>query len=599
LPALGAQLLKLCADEDPQVQLQCAYTLGEWSDARAGAGLATLAMRWPDDIWMRAAVLSSTNRENLGEVLASIFASAKAQDAEFTPPGPLVEQLVRLAIVWKSETALASAVDRVTAPRDGKFDPWQIAAAAGLLEALARQRTGIEQHPNWAERVRPLLFYSRAVAASSAHTEAERAQALRLVGYQSDKRDEDIQLLRELLAPQSPAALQSAAIDAVGRLTDDVAPRQLLAAWPGLGPQHRSHALDLLLSRPRWTTALLAAIEDKRVLPADIDAGHRQRLLALENAELRERATSALAGAIDADRQRVIDEHADVLGMPGDGAQGRELFVKRCSVCHQLRGVGQAVGPDLASLNDNSPRVLLTAMLDPNRAIESRYLQYSALTSDGVTYSGIIASETGSSVTLVGQEGKQQTILRGDLESLKSTGKSLMPEGLEKDLSHQDLADVIAYLRSNGPPRKEFPGNRPELVRANGDGRIALLATNAEIYGPSIVLEDQYKNLGYWSSESDRAAWNVEVERAGEFLVQLNYACADESAGNRYALEAGSKQLVGQIAGTGSWDNYRTLDVGKVSLTTGKQQIVVRPSAPVQNALMDLKSIELKPVRSK
>jgi putative heme-binding domain-containing protein len=488
-------------------------------------------------------------------------------------------------------------VDRVTAPRDGKFAPWQIAAAAGLLDALSRQRIGIDRHPKWAERIRPLLLYSRAVAASTAHSEAERVQALRLVGYQSEKLDEDVQLLRELLSPQSPTALQSAAIDSLGRLAGDVAPVQLLAAWPALGPLHRSHALDLMLSRPKWTAALLTAIDSKRVLPADIDAGHRQRLLAHEDGDLRQRATSALAGAIDANRQKVIDEHADVLGMSGDVQRGQEIFVKRCSVCHQLRGVGQAVGPDLAALNDNSPRVLLTAMLDPNRAIESRYLQYSALTSDGITYSGILASETGSSVTLIGQEGKQQTILRSDLESLKSTGKSLMPEGLEKDVSHEELADVVAYLRSSGPPRKEFPGNHPEVVRPGDDGRITLLATTAEIYGPSIVLEDQYQNLGYWSSESDRAAWSVEVEREGEFTVRLNYACADESSGNRYALEAGSKQLAGKVAGTGSWDNYRTVDVGRVSLAAGKQQIVVRPSDPVRGALLDLKSIELTPAK--
>ena len=140
-------------------------------------------------------------------------------------------------------------------------------------------------------------------------------------------------------------------------------------------------------------------------------------------------------------------------------------------------------------------------------------------------------------------------------------------------------------------------GAGPCVAGPGDDGRITLLATTAEIYGPSIVLEDQYQNLGYWSSESDRAAWSVAIEREGEFTVRLNYACADESSGNRYALEAGSKQLAGKVAGTGSWDNYRTIDVGRVSLAAGKQQIVVRPSDPVRGALLDLKSIELTPAK--
>jgi hypothetical protein len=200
-------------------------------------------------------------------------------------------------------------------------------------------------------------------------------------------------------------------------------------------------------------------------------------------------------------------------------------------------------------------------------------------------------------VTLTGQEGKQQTILRGDLEALKSTGKSLMPEGLEKDLTDQDLADVIAYLRTTGPPRKEFPGNEPKVVAPDGNGRLILLATNAEIYGPTIILEDQHKNLGYWSSESDRAVWSVEIPKSDDYSIRLNYACADQSAGNGWTLEAGSKRLTGNIAGTGAWESYRTAEVGRISLSAGKQQIVVRPAGPVREALMDLKAIELRPAK--
>ena len=73
--------------------------------------------------------------------------------------------------------------------------------------------------------------------------------------------------------------------------------------------------------------------------------------------------------------------------------------------------------------------------MDPNKAVEAKFLDYLALTTSGLTFTGILADETGNSVTLLGQEGKQQTILRTDLESLQATGKSLMPEGLEKDLN--------------------------------------------------------------------------------------------------------------------------------------------------------------------
>ena len=67
---------------------------------------------------------------------------------------------------------------------------------------------------------------------------------------------------------------------------------------------------------------------------------------------------------------------------------------------------------------------------------------------------GVLANESGNSITLVGPEGKQHVILRTDLEELSSTGKSAMPEGLEKDLKPQDVADVIAFLRSSQGAQK-------------------------------------------------------------------------------------------------------------------------------------------------
>ena len=98
---------------------------------------------------------------------------------------------------------------------------------------------------------------------------------------------------------------------------------------------------------------------------------------------------------------------------------------------------------------------LLTAILDPNRAVEPRYVAYVAETKVGLVLTGVLAGESGNRLTLVGTDGKTQTVLRADVASLESTGRSAMPEGLEADLKPQALADLIAYLRApdfaNGP----------------------------------------------------------------------------------------------------------------------------------------------------
>jgi putative heme-binding domain-containing protein len=94
-----------------------------------------------------------------------------------------------------------------------------------------------------------------------------------------------------------------------------------------------------------------------------------------------------------------------------------------------------------------TPEGLLIAILDPNRAVEARYISYRAVTKRGQTLTGIIASETATSITLVGADGKWYELLRSNIDELTSTSKSLMPEGLEKDVSPEAMADLIAYIR--------------------------------------------------------------------------------------------------------------------------------------------------------
>ncbi len=140
--------------------------------------------------------------------------------------------------------------------------------------------------------------------------------------------------------------------------------------------------------------------------------------------------------------------------MKGNPAAGAAIFKKQCISCHRLGKEGVEVGPDLASLNDRSPESLLIAILDPNRAFETKYVSFSVATVDGRVLNGIIASESATAVTLRRQDGKDDLLLRSDIQEMAATGLSLMPEGLEKVLKPGDLADLIAYLVLTGPARK-------------------------------------------------------------------------------------------------------------------------------------------------
>ncbi len=106
-------------------------------------------------------------------------------------------------------------------------------------------------------------------------------------------------------------------------------------------------------------------------------------------------------------------------------------------------------------MQNKSPADLLIAILDPSREAQPNYVAYTLVTLQGTVYSGIIASESAAGVTLRRAEGKEDHVLRSQIDELTSTGKSLMPEGLEKDIPPDQMADIIAFIKSTpkGPSR--------------------------------------------------------------------------------------------------------------------------------------------------
>jgi putative heme-binding domain-containing protein len=89
----------------------------------------------------------------------------------------------------------------------------------------------------------------------------------------------------------------------------------------------------------------------------------------------------------------------------------------------------------------------LLNVLDPNREVNPEFLNYTLVTADGRSLSGMIAAETATSVTLKRADNQTDTVLRVEIDELKSTGLSLMPEGMEKELDQQSLADLIEFVR--------------------------------------------------------------------------------------------------------------------------------------------------------
>src|SRR4029077_12094545 len=120
----------------------------------------------------------------------------------------------------------------------------------------------------------------------------------------------------------------------------------------------------------------------------------------------------------------------------------------------------------------------------------------------------------------------------------------------------------------------------------------------AEIYGPTLMFEQQYRNLGYWSSTDDYAVWTLRVPQAGRYRVEIDYACDNGNAGNTFAIDTDGGTLTGKVAGTGNWDTYRKLDAGVVTLAASEQRLTMRPEAGIRGgAMIDARAIRLIPVK--
>ena len=496
-------LAKLVDDADPQVRLQLAYTLGEIKHTRADELLGRMAVKANGDPILTAAVLSSLNADNLTAVLAEATMAASGQTG-------LLQQLLGQAAAFKNDAAVVSILTRATEPApDGTFARWQFSAIEQY--AIAVERRGSAFHPlinadttrlpKWFE---VLSAAARKLAQSAEAPVADRVAAVRILGPSNDT-PQDLALLVELLARSKLPEIA----------------KSLLEGYRSFAPSLRTQVSESLLSRETWRDELLAALESKQLAPTDLDATSRQRLLDHKSKAVRERAAKLLAVDLNTDRAKLVAEYLPTVRAGGDVQHGSQLFAKRCAQCHKLGSVGHVVGPDLASLTDKSPEAILTAILDPNRAVETKFLTFATVTKSGVTHTGILASETASSLTLRAAEAKETTLLRNELDELQSRTKSLMPEGLEREVSLTDAAALISYIRNNVPlpSRKTYPGNEPTVVKPSADGSITLTPFTAEIYGPMIVIEEQHKNLGWWSSADDTVSWTINAPRAGRYAV--------------------------------------------------------------------------------
>ena len=590
-PELVAAVQELAADPDTQVLMQVAYAAGFMNAEDAAKTLAAVGAREATGSHLDSAIESSLTSSNMSAVLREVSMTSAGTANR--------NRLLMNAATLADEETLISLFAYLCRVAVSDVTTESAAVSLGQLSAFVdayRGRPGSTLKPNspvivsdWSQ----VIAVAESVAKNEEKDEKVRVAGVKLLAQGRMFNMPKTDVLIELLTPRSGPAMQSAVIAALSKDGSENIAEILLSHWATHEPRIREEAIAMMLSRASWTQKLLSAIAAGTVSAAELDLAQQQALLDHQDKIIRNAATASFKPRTSAGRQAAIDRYTAAINEKGDPNLGRQVFQKHCSNCHRLQETGHSVGPEIAAYSGKPVQALLISMLDPNQAIDPRYQAYVAVLNDGRSLTGLIAEEAASNLTLLAAEGKRETVLRSEIEQIRSTGKSLMPEGFEQNASPEDINNLWAWLQTIRQPPKSIEGNRPDIVKVPSSGNVALQAAQAEIYGGDITFETPFQNIGYWHDKDDVVRWRIQAENARELAVWGEWACDPNAAGNGFLIEGVQPSLKGNVGSTGAWSRYQLVYLGKTLIQEGDSELVIRPAGDLRAALADLRALHL------
>lgn len=449
--ASDAELLKKilvqAGDADARLRFQAALTLGAIAkpDDATLTALAGVLERGGDDVWMRAAVATAAPND-AARLLALVIRNTKPTDPE--------EAVRRRALLRELSVSASRQIDAEAAKLlHAALEPWETSDEGRrlILAVLAGLGKGLKG--DWSKifdtkQIDEVKSEVVSIVGNAKVAKEHRLDALEILATLPAVDASADEIVLNVVRKEVDGELRSKALSLVaGRRTPETS-EVLLSLLAKQTPALRGQIFDALLSRPERVIALLDAMEKGRIKPRELDQARATRLLKTTNAEIKARAEKLLASAMPADRTKALEDYKQALALKADPHRGKEVFKKNCATCHKIGDVGIEVGPSIADLRTKTLEQVLIDVIQPNKAIDNNFVSYTVVTNDGVQYVGIIAAETPGSVTLKMPDGKSQSVLKSDIDEMASNGVSLMPEGIERNIPKQDMADVISFVKN-------------------------------------------------------------------------------------------------------------------------------------------------------
>lgn len=451
-PPLQKRVAQLASDPNARVRFQAALTLGEWDDDQILVPLAKIALSGADDKWTRAAVATAVPKR-AGALILTLLQTEHGLTEKATPSRfTLLNELTVLVGSRSDPGEVADVLEALGKLPAKDAVSWQIAGLNGLAEGMGRRgkqlglflKTLPEERRSAAEQATRLLGQAATVALDAKRETGNRISSVRLLAHASWDEAQPV-LVKLFDDPVQDVRL--AAVRSLAAHPQKEVPAVLMKSWTSYTPTLRREVLEAMARQPDRIQFLLGEVEAGRVKPGDIDPQRSRQLVNHGRADIRERALKLLKGNLPADRKEVLERYQAALKLQGDARRGQAVFQKNCATCHRIAGVGHEVGPNIADTLGKTPEQILVDILNPNAAIDANYINYTVTTKSGKVLTGMIAAETASSVTLRRAESQSDVVLRQDIDEIQSTGQSLMPEGLEKTIALQEMADLLHFLK--------------------------------------------------------------------------------------------------------------------------------------------------------
>ena len=473
MPDLQDALLSLKGDPDAKVRYQLLSSLGSVQTAPAAAARKDLLFRDIHDEWVQVAALSAPPA-GAPALLHAVIDSFKNNVPAYTA---LARRLGTMVAAGQQQEIIHQLIVDAVTPVKTKNNGWQGALLAGIGEGLRGQPTkavyrraqkllikNIFSNPSKQVRegaldllktiglnndasVQAARQKAAVIAASRQQPAHRRVEAIKFIALGDPAPYAD--MLQKLISPAEESIIQVAALQTLSAVPGNRVAAFILVKWPDLTPAVRNEAINSFMAGSGRIAILLDAIEAGRIQASAIGWPRTVRLMAQQDLKLRERARTLLTKD-QGEQLKVNRAYQDVLALKGVPDKGKVLFHTSCSPCHQVRGEsGFHFGPDLGTIHNWSAEAIMASILAPDLSISSGYDLWTIDLKDGSSFQGIIASETPSVITVKNAGREERTIKRADIRSIKALKMSAMPVGFEKQISRQQMADLLAFLKEN------------------------------------------------------------------------------------------------------------------------------------------------------